>query len=653
LKVALKKVIDVDKEKCVNCHVCISVCPIKFCNNGTGEYITINTDMCIGCGECVRSCSHQARFGIDDFQEFMNSIQNKEDIVAIVAPAIASSFPDRYLNINNWLKSLGVKAVFDVSFGAELAVKSYLEYIKRNSPKTVIAQPCPAIVTFIELYHPNLCKYLAPVDSPMVHTIKMIKEYYKQYSNCKIVIISPCYAKKREFAEVGEGDYNITFRSMQNYIEEKKIEISDFSPLEYDNDLPERAVLFSTPGGLFRTVVRDYPDIVNNIRRIEGTTTVYDYFEKFEKSLDDGKNPLLIDCLNCPMGCNGGTGTFNINENLDEIESHIEKRNVRHQKKYVKNNFFTKNFNRKKFEKIISSYWKEDLYTRTYVNLSDNAKLNIPNRRELEKIYLTMNKKNEKDIKNCSSCGYNSCEKMATAIFNNLNKPENCHWYQQYQIKTTSIVAFDALEQNKSHIDTNSSMISYLVSTMEELDKTNGAMVNRIEENLSEVLISTETLHKITEKIAETSKKISFLENIVETINTISCQINILALNAAIEAAKAGKAGKGFAVVANEVRMLAEKTKAEVEKIEPFSKKLQSEYSEISFGVTKVSNKFGDYLYNLENILLSTKEISEATGNINNEINHLSQQGEEYIRKLKMEEKALESVRKRLNIYTK
>ena len=49
-----------------------------------------------------------------------------------MAPAIASNFPDTYLNINGWLRSLGVEAVFDVSFGAELTVKSYLEHIKAN-----------------------------------------------------------------------------------------------------------------------------------------------------------------------------------------------------------------------------------------------------------------------------------------------------------------------------------------------------------------------------------------------------------------------------------------------------------------------------------------------------------------------------------------
>jgi iron only hydrogenase large subunit-like protein len=62
-----------------------------------------------------------------------------------------------------------VEDFFDVSFGAELTVKSCLEYMKAENPSTVIAQPCPAIVTYIELYQRELLPYLAPADSPMLH----------------------------------------------------------------------------------------------------------------------------------------------------------------------------------------------------------------------------------------------------------------------------------------------------------------------------------------------------------------------------------------------------------------------------------------------------------------------------------------------------
>ena len=172
--VHLVPVIAVDKDKCVNCHSCIDACPVKFCNNGSGDYITIDPNLCIGCGHCFSACTHGARSYVDDFDEFMVALRNGEKVVAIVSPAVAANFPGMLMNMNGWLKSLGVEAVFDVSFGAELATRSYVEHLRRDKPDFVIAQPCAALVTYIEVYQPELLRYLAPVDSPMVHTMKMI-----------------------------------------------------------------------------------------------------------------------------------------------------------------------------------------------------------------------------------------------------------------------------------------------------------------------------------------------------------------------------------------------------------------------------------------------------------------------------------------------
>ena len=46
-----------------------------------------------------------------------------------------------------------------------------------------------------------------------------------------------------------------------------------------------------------------------------------------------------------------------------------------------------------------------------------------------EEIFRKMEKFSDKDIYNCASCGYGTCEKMAIAIYNGLNRPENCHYY--------------------------------------------------------------------------------------------------------------------------------------------------------------------------------------------------------------------------------
>jgi methyl-accepting chemotaxis protein len=65
-----------------------------------------------------------------------------------------------------------------------------------------------------------------------------------------------------------------------------------------------------------------------------------------------------------------------------------------------------------------------------------------------------------------------------------------------------------------------------------------------------------------TAAMAELGAKSAEINGIVDTITGIAEQTNLLALNAAIEAARAGEHGRGFAVVAEEVRKLAEESRA-------------------------------------------------------------------------------------------
>jgi iron only hydrogenase large subunit-like protein len=374
-------VIQVLADKCVNCHRCIAVCPVKMCNNGSGDIVAFNSELCIGCGSCIQACAHGARVGVDDFERFLEDREAGVDMVAIVAPAIAASFNGEYLRVNGLLKSLGIKAVFDVSFGAELTVKSYINYMKKTKPKTVIAQPCPTLVSYIEMYCPDLIKYLAPADSPMTHAMKMIKRFYPQYANCKIAAISPCLSKRREFDATGIGDYNITFLSIEQYLEANGKRIEHYDPSPYDNPPAERAVLFSSPGGLLRTVERYDPEIARRTRKIEGSE-VYHYLTHLENAIFKGQSPVLVDCLNCAMGCNGGPGTSNTEKHLDEVEEAVEKRAKETQERYgtSRKSKMSRNAGRRKLEKLLETYWSEDLYKRSYADRSGVLKQMVKTR---------------------------------------------------------------------------------------------------------------------------------------------------------------------------------------------------------------------------------------------------------------------------------
>lgn len=636
------QVIGVIKEKCENCFRCISACPVKFCNDCSGEAVEINHNLCIGCGNCIAVCSHNARTPLDDMFTFLEEVHKKRFIV-LVAPSVVSVFPGNYLRLNGYLKSLGADALFDVSFGAEITVNSYVNYIKDAKPKTLITQPCPSVVSYIETYKPELLRYLAPVDSPVIHTIKMIKEYYREYRDHRIVFLSPCVAKRRELDDVCPDALNVTFSSLKKHIQLTEVNLHMFDEVEYRNPAPERAVLFSSPGGLKRTVEREIPELSASIRKIEGTHAVYDYFDKLPESIQRGFSPLVVDCLNCEKGCNGGPGTGNVHKSIDEIEYYIEQR----AQKAI-------SAEKRKVSKNARVYWQENLYTRRYKDRSSLLPDLSPSQEVVKDAYEQMDKFSREDEFNCSACGYNSCHAMAVAMSIGHNKPVNCYHYLisllQKAEKRRSFIS----EKLTNEVIKSGELTEKVSSRLEELKSITSSQVTAIAQSsaaVEEMISSVSSLSRVsdskrivldrllvnikkgTEGINEMARSIRDIESSVESVNDLNQIIedvaertNLLSMNAAIEAARAGVAGKGFAVVSGEIKKLADQSQSNASEIKDTlntilnrvdaSSKLslqnRSASERMAENIQGVSDSFNEIISGMAEMSVGGDEVNEA-----------------------------------------
>jgi iron only hydrogenase large subunit-like protein/nitrogen-specific signal transduction histidine kinase len=398
------------KNRCRICYTCVRECPAKAISISKSQAIVL-PERCIGCGNCLKVCSQQAKKMESSIEDAEALLKSGASIAACLAPSFPVEFQAQFdfRVLVGMVRALGFNLVTEVAFGADLVADRYRENLILNKGRQYIATTCPAIVGFVERYHPELVPFLSPIVSPMVAMARVLRSLHGP--DLKIVFVGPCVAKKAEAMDPdveGGPDVVLTFTELREMFSRAGVAPAGVDPSDFDPPQPHRGSLFPISHGLLEAAEIREDLLVNDVVATDGLNNFMNALNEFAAG---GMEANLVELLSC-NGCIAGPG-LSSKENLFQRRARVS-----HYTRYRE-----RTLDPAEWQKSIDHFANLDL-TRTYRSL--DQRITGIDEAEIGEILKRMGKRTEEDELNCGACGYPTCREHAVAIHKGLAESEMC-----------------------------------------------------------------------------------------------------------------------------------------------------------------------------------------------------------------------------------
>ncbi|MBN2210076.1 MAG: 4Fe-4S binding protein [Sedimentisphaerales bacterium] len=408
------------KDRCRLCYTCVRECPAKAIRIVEGQ-AEIIPERCINCGNCVRVCSQNAKQVVSSIPQVESLLDGSCRVAACVAPSFPAEFSSYdYQIFVGMLRSLGFDIVHEVAFGADLVANQYYKLLAASDgKKRYISTPCPAIISYVEKYFPELVNSLAPIVSPMIASARALRVLHGR--ELKIVFIGPCIAKKCEAGGeqvIEEINEVLTFAELRTLFAQRRITADTIQPSDFDPPYAGLGTLFPISRGLLQAA--DIPEdlISGSVVTTDGRSNFVEAVKEFADGDLDAKFLEVLCCNGCIMGA-GMTTTVPLFNRRGRVSAYARRR--------------LQDPARKRPEDLSS--WDTLNLSRSFV--ANDQRLRVPFEEEISQIMARMGKFQLEDELNCGACGYDTCREHAIAIFKGLAESEMCLPYTIEQLRNT------------------------------------------------------------------------------------------------------------------------------------------------------------------------------------------------------------------------
>lgn len=405
------KLVSTIKERCRVCYTCVRECPAKAIRISGGQAEVIS-ERCIGCGNCIVVCSRDAKQPYDSIPEVHDILGREGRTAALVAPSFPAGFPEFDERVlAGVLKALGFDIVCETAFGADMTAEAYKKLLASAEREGRIGTTCPAIVSYVQKYHPDMVDRLAPIASPMIAAARYLKRLHGK--DLRIVFIGPCIAKKAEAREVGDGndvDAVLTFVELRKMMVKAGITANTdtITPCDFDPPHPGLGMLFPISRGILQAAGTHEDLITGTVVAADGR---HEFIQAIKELESGALSTKLLEIL-CCNGCIMGPG-MSCDTPLFRRRSAVSDRA------------------RRKLSEPHTAVAADPRAALSAADLfvsfqPDDRRIPSPSDEMVDEVLFRLGKHNPEDELDCGACGYDTCRAHAIAILKGLAESEMC-----------------------------------------------------------------------------------------------------------------------------------------------------------------------------------------------------------------------------------